>query len=460
MASSSYSIIELEDLYASVEIEGEDDVVTTFDFEESKTEILLMLSYVLLERFLTARAIDYDVMRHMMASLWQPRGLTFDVTVPLKRRMKLRRTTGEEGFWAMFKYEFFPTFCFICKILGHSEKFCPKRFDTPTDQIIQPYGAWMRAQPRRRHHLIGRQWLRNGDDDDSEYSGGSITGVNRQQSTNQSRIIREQIAGDQGALNQLGINHSSLIDLGLIVYPYTWESGKATSNWIEVRLDRALVPYGANIYKLQMVHEASGRVNNMLAREYRSNALQEKLHNQLGQVRKLYSFNLGDPVAFVSDIHNVICIFIQHLPLYEIESILTTWWRIWYRRNKKVYEQNLLPLELVGPRATDYLLAYKADNAKAASTNFEVKQLNLDIVVSRWVPPPCGLVKANLDAFIDSVVAIWGLGIVIRNSNSDILVSSAWNVSGIIIPKIVKALAIRNAMSQIYFRFQQYLTRH
>uniref|UniRef100_A0A803NM52 Zinc knuckle CX2CX4HX4C domain-containing protein n=1 Tax=Cannabis sativa TaxID=3483 RepID=A0A803NM52_CANSA len=108
--------------------------------------------------------------------------VTLDVNVPLKRRMKLRRTTGEEGFWAMFKYEFLPTFYFICRILGHSEKFCLKRFDTLADQIIQPYGAWVRAQPRRRHHLIRSQWLQNGDDDESEYSAGTITGVNRQQS--------------------------------------------------------------------------------------------------------------------------------------------------------------------------------------------------------------------------------------------------------------------------------------
>ncbi|KAF4350690.1 hypothetical protein G4B88_015414 [Cannabis sativa] len=310
MASSSYSMNELEDLYANIEIEGEDDVANVFEFEESKTEVT-NTELCIVGRFLTARAIDYDVMRHMMASLWQPgkgmyvkqlesnrflfqfyheidlnrviegspwtfnriqfifsklkptddprtvplnnldiwvqvhglqygfksenvlrragnyigtfvesdpknfRGIwrdymrvrvTLNVTVPLKRRMKLRRTTGDEGFWANFKYEFLPTFCFICGILGHAEKFCPKRFDSPADQLAQPYGIWMKAQPRRRHHLIGSQWLRNGDDDDMENPGGSSLGVNRQQSTINAPLIQEINATDQGALNHQRIN--------------------------------------------------------------------------------------------------------------------------------------------------------------------------------------------------------------------------------------------------------------
>uniref|UniRef100_A0A803PR19 Reverse transcriptase domain-containing protein n=1 Tax=Cannabis sativa TaxID=3483 RepID=A0A803PR19_CANSA len=286
MASSSYSVNELEDLYANIEIEGEDDVANTFEFEESEVEIT-NAELCIVGRFLTARAIDYDVMRHIMASLWQPgkgmyvkqlesnrflfqfyheidlnrviegspwtfnriqfvftklkptddprlvplnsldiwvqvhglqygfksenvlkragnyigtfvesdrknfRGIwrdymrvqvTLNVTVPLKRRTKLRRTAGDE------------------------EKFCPKRFDVPTDQLAQPYGIWMKAQPRRRHHLIGSQWLCNGDGDDVESTDGSPLGENRQQSTIKALLIKEPIAPDQGALNNHRIN--------------------------------------------------------------------------------------------------------------------------------------------------------------------------------------------------------------------------------------------------------------
>lgn len=33
----------------------------------------------------------------------------------------------------------------------------------------------------------------------------------------------------------------NLVDMDLVGYPYTWEKGKGTYNWIEIRLDRALV---------------------------------------------------------------------------------------------------------------------------------------------------------------------------------------------------------------------------
>lgn len=45
------------------------------------------------------------------------------VDKPLKRRMKINRNK-EEWFWANFKYERVPTFCSICGIVGHADRFC------------------------------------------------------------------------------------------------------------------------------------------------------------------------------------------------------------------------------------------------------------------------------------------------------------------------------------------------
>ncbi|KAM6586913.1 hypothetical protein CsatA_009518 [Cannabis sativa] len=84
--------------------------------------------------------------------------VTIDLSKPLKRRMRLRKL-DEEWFWITFKYENVPTFCFICGMLGHSERYCAKLFDTPAHEITKPYGEWMRAPLRRRTKLIGAQWL-------------------------------------------------------------------------------------------------------------------------------------------------------------------------------------------------------------------------------------------------------------------------------------------------------------
>lgn len=53
--------------------------------------------------------------------------VTIDVTKPLRRRIKVRKT-GDEWFWINFKYENVPTFRFICRLSGHSEKFCSHLF--------------------------------------------------------------------------------------------------------------------------------------------------------------------------------------------------------------------------------------------------------------------------------------------------------------------------------------------
>ncbi|KAL8155863.1 hypothetical protein AgCh_001059 [Apium graveolens] len=80
--------------------------------------------------------------------------------------MKLKKTESD-WIWISFKYENIPTFCFICGLLGHSEKFCARLFDTPAEKIIKPYGIWMKAPLSKQVKPIGAQWL---------HSGGGIGG--------------------------------------------------------------------------------------------------------------------------------------------------------------------------------------------------------------------------------------------------------------------------------------------
>lgn len=111
--------------------------------------------------------------------------VSISLSVPLKRRMKLRRSE-EQWCWVNFKYEGIPTFCFICGMIGHAEKYCEKLFDTPLEHIEKPYGVWMRAEPRRKTHTMGSKWLRPGgfsptsisemEGDAGEGSGGSVKG--------------------------------------------------------------------------------------------------------------------------------------------------------------------------------------------------------------------------------------------------------------------------------------------
>lgn len=87
-----------------------------------------------------------------------------DLSKPLKRKMKLQKS-GNDWFWITFKYENAPTFCFICGVMGHSEKFCSQLFEKSENDIFKPYGIWMRAPLRRQAKLIRVKWLRFGEDD-------------------------------------------------------------------------------------------------------------------------------------------------------------------------------------------------------------------------------------------------------------------------------------------------------
>lgn len=92
--------------------------------------------------------------------------VTIPLNRPLKRRMKLKKSE-ESWCWVNFKYEVVPTFCFICGLMGHNEKFCDKIFDIPIENIEKPYGIWMKAEPRRRNNTIESKWLRQG----NQFSG-------------------------------------------------------------------------------------------------------------------------------------------------------------------------------------------------------------------------------------------------------------------------------------------------
>ncbi|XP_030505209.1 uncharacterized protein LOC115720192 [Cannabis sativa] len=81
-----------------------------------------------------------------------------NIDKPLKKKMKLEKKSGKSSS-LIFKYEDLPTFCFICGVLGHSERFCEKLFDTPPELIVKEYDLSLKAAPRRRQHTKGSQWL-------------------------------------------------------------------------------------------------------------------------------------------------------------------------------------------------------------------------------------------------------------------------------------------------------------
>ena len=63
--------------------------------------------------------------------------------------------------WVDFKYERLNIFCFICGLLGHTEKNCPSLYEQTTAITAKLYGHWMKAPTQRNLMNSGDRWLRS-----------------------------------------------------------------------------------------------------------------------------------------------------------------------------------------------------------------------------------------------------------------------------------------------------------
>lgn len=130
--------------------------------------------------------------------------VAMDLSRPSTRSMKVRKS-GDDWIWITFKYENVTTFCFICGLMGHSEKLCGRLFDTSESDITKPYGVWMRAPFIKQTKLIEEKWLRHEVHDDDRNSGVSGEGSQGYGGPAQPNQTGNQAPKNQGG-NRLGEN--------------------------------------------------------------------------------------------------------------------------------------------------------------------------------------------------------------------------------------------------------------
>lgn len=88
--------------------------------------------------------------------------VTTDIGKPLKRRMRIKREGGNWS-WINFKYERLSMFCFVCGLMGHSERECGILYANPETEIPRAYGVWLRAPTKNsQNQNVGSKWLQNG----------------------------------------------------------------------------------------------------------------------------------------------------------------------------------------------------------------------------------------------------------------------------------------------------------
>lgn len=93
-----------------------------------------------------------------------------DVRLPLKLYKKFKTMEGF-SMKAIFRYERMSIYCFVCGIIGHGEKSCPKVFALveANQEVVRGWGPDLRVQMGRTASSGNTWWLR-----DEQGGGGAV----------------------------------------------------------------------------------------------------------------------------------------------------------------------------------------------------------------------------------------------------------------------------------------------
>uniref|UniRef100_A0A7N2LRF7 CCHC-type domain-containing protein n=1 Tax=Quercus lobata TaxID=97700 RepID=A0A7N2LRF7_QUELO len=278
----------------------EDEAMTVRSLR--RQEILEEYSLSLIGKFLTARPINFRVVKNLIRSMWKleddlkivdvgdgllqfkfsmesqmqwvwnngpwcfdnqllalrrwEKGITVRVRVelpldkPLRRRGPVVSPEGDKVRGA-FRYERLVGWCYACGKIGHEVKEC--RTASVEEKESRPYGDWMKAGSRvrvREMELIK-----------SELGFPSMLAVSSEGCRGGLALLwnSEVVVDTQTSEEKYGrhprplppmvefrntLLHCGLIELGFSGYPYTWRNGRPNEAFVEEMLDRACATLG------------------------------------------------------------------------------------------------------------------------------------------------------------------------------------------------------------------------
>lgn len=102
----------------------------------------------------------------------------------------------------------------------------------------------------------------------------------------------------------------------------------------------------------------------------------------------------------------------------EVEKFAICAWQIWCARNELCFEKVYISPDLCSRRASDLLLEYRRANSPDVSV--QSRRSN-----AKWIPPEFGSVKVNVDAAINLKEGRFGVGVVARNSDGNVMLSAS-----------------------------------
>jgi hypothetical protein len=127
----------------------------------------------------------------------------------------------------------------------------------------------------------------------------------------------------------------------------------------------------------------------------------------------------------------------EALPHEERTRVVVTLWAIWHAKRKAVYEGMFQSPLLTNAFVERFLNDL---NLLAASPAKETKQT---IHCPKWIPPPAGMVKVNVDAALSKNSSMGSIADVVRRGDSTFMGASSVVLAGITEPETLEALACR-----------------
>lgn len=131
--------------------------------------------------------------------------------------------------------------------------------------------------------------------------------------------------------------------------------------------------------------------------------------------------------------------------LIHLASIL---YYIWFARNLSLFEDKILPEEVIIERAAHSILDFRNANNLLLSENLYPPPFNQAPNHQQhphWSKPPENMLKANCDANLQTQ-GHWGLGAIVRNDSGLVMAAATWSLDGSDDPLMTEAFALLTTM--------------
>ncbi|KAL5844327.1 hypothetical protein ACOSQ4_010285 [Xanthoceras sorbifolium] len=128
----------------------------------------------------------------------------------------------------------------------------------------------------------------------------------------------------------------------------------------------------------------------------------------------------------------------------ELDLLLLVLWQNWFRRNKFVHDNfNMAPID-IAPWSRFFLSEFQAASVPSNSSRFSLRAVRSPVT---WVRPPIGFFKLNSDTSVKSSLKAVGLGIIIRDTLGQVVLSGTTRLMNAVSIEFAEALTIQFGLS-------------